>query len=53
VFELVKTGTNTYAGSLITVASFNGGSNGANPTASLIADATSNLFGTTYSGGTG
>ena len=47
VFELVKSGS-TYT--LNTLASFSG-SNGANPTNSLIADANGDLFGTTQRGG--
>ena len=47
VFELVKDGS-TYT--LTTLVSFNG-SNGAAPSAGLIADANGNLFGTTYGDG--
>ena len=50
VFEIVKTG-GSYASAPITLFGFNF-SNGANPSGSLIADATGNLFGTTSSGGT-
>jgi uncharacterized repeat protein (TIGR03803 family) len=45
VFELVNNGGGSYT--LTTLVSFNG-TNGANPTAGLIADAAGNLFGTTF-----
>ena len=49
VFELAK-GSGGYT--LSTIATFNG-SNGAAPYAGLLADSAGNLFGTTYSGGSG
>jgi hypothetical protein len=49
VFEIVKTGAG-YSSTPITLVNFDG-SNGANPFDSLIADASGNLFGTTYLGG--
>jgi hypothetical protein len=49
VFEIAKT-AGGYASTPTTLASFNG-TNGAYPTAGLIADANGNLFGTTYGGG--
>jgi uncharacterized repeat protein (TIGR03803 family) len=48
VFELAKTSSGYAAPTVL--ASFNG-TNGANPTAGLIADAAGDLFGTTYTGG--
>ena len=45
VFELAANGTESV------LYSFKGGSDGANPFASLILDANGNLYGTTYSGG--
>jgi uncharacterized repeat protein (TIGR03803 family) len=50
VFEIVKTGTNTYAAP-ITIASFAGTSNGGTPLGGLVVDANGNLFGTTSGGG--
>src|SRR5262249_3980462 len=50
VFEIVKTGTTSYASTPITLVSFNG-TNGAQPFGSLIADANGDLFGTTSGGG--
>jgi uncharacterized repeat protein (TIGR03803 family) len=47
VFELAADGTETV------LYSFKGGSDSANPFASLILDAKGNLYGTTYSGGSG
>src|SRR5215471_15139399 len=49
VFEIAKTATG-YAGSPITLVSFDV-VNGANPVASLIADANGDFFGTTQTGG--
>ena len=51
VFELVKTSTG-YASAPTTLVSFTF-TDGAYPYAGLIADATGNLFGTTFAGGTG
>jgi hypothetical protein len=48
VFEVVKTGAG-YSSTPIILVNFDG-SNGFNPTGSLIADANGNLFGTTYGG---
>ena len=47
VYELAHGGTESV------VYSFKGGSDGANPQAGLIADASGNLYGTTYAGGGG
>ncbi len=52
VFELKDT-NGTYATSPTTLYSFTGGNDGAEPTGSLIADTTGDLFGTTEDGGTG
>jgi hypothetical protein len=49
VFEIVKTGSG-YASTPTTLANFNG-TNGASPYAGLVADASGNLFGATYTGG--
>jgi len=51
VFEIIKTASG-YAGTPTTLVSFNG-TDGANPSGSLIADARGDLFGTTSGGGTG
>ena len=50
VFEIARTGA-TYAAPT-TVATFTGTSNGSGPNSGLAADASGNLFGTTFSGGT-
>jgi uncharacterized repeat protein (TIGR03803 family) len=50
VFEIVNTSSG-YASTPTTLVSFNGGSDGLEPIAGLIADASGNLFGTTYRGG--
>jgi uncharacterized repeat protein (TIGR03803 family) len=50
VFEISK-GTSGYSSTLSTVANFNG-TNGSYPYATLFADGTGDLFGTTWSGGT-
>jgi uncharacterized repeat protein (TIGR03803 family) len=50
VFEIVKTGANTYASTPTTLVDFNG-TNGDTPYGSLIADANGDLFGTTAKGG--
>ncbi len=47
VFKLAPNGTETV------LYAFTGGSDGVNPEASLIEDSAGNLYGTTYSGGTG
>ena len=51
VFEIANTATG-YATTPITLATFNGTGNGANPYAGLIADPAGDLFGTTQNGGT-
>ena len=51
VFEIAKT-AGGYASTPTTLVSFNG-SNGRNPTGSLLVDAAGNLFGTTTAGGAG
>jgi len=49
VFEIVKTGSSY--GAPVTLATFTGTGNGANPQGSLISDAAGDLFGTTQAGG--
>jgi hypothetical protein len=51
VFEIAKTGADTYATTPTTLATFDGTGNGANPADTLIADANGDLFGTTQNGG--
>jgi hypothetical protein len=51
VFEIAKTGANTYATTPTTLVTFNGSGNGANPYAGLLADPAGDLFGTTQNGG--
>ncbi len=51
MFEIAKTGPNTYASTATTLVTFNGSGNGANPADTLLIDSNGNLFGTTQNGG--
>jgi uncharacterized repeat protein (TIGR03803 family) len=51
VFEIVNTSSG-YANTPVTLETFNGTNNGSDPINGVIADASGNLYGTTYSGGT-